>query len=95
MLLKIFDEDSVLSKDAMTNFLNYLEDLGEKRSMVYIHSTINVLYLCFVLGYNKCFKEALYKFGYKRDLFIEGFDPLLEALKINNPLILDLFADYF
>lgn len=94
MIMAVFDDDVKVSKDAFHELISYLRDNSRTNNAIYIHSELNLLYLCYVFGYNDCFSKSLKEFGYKPELYSEEMDPLLKALKANNPVILDIFSLY-
>ena len=58
------------------------------------HSSIRLLYLIVLSGFEDLLEKALKQFGYKHWLYPEELNPIQLALTINSRGMLDAFASY-
>lgn len=96
LVQNVFVQDSRKSRENMEILIDHLADSYKNSpNDVFIHHSFNILFFCMVLDYIDCFKTALFTFGYKQSLYHQDFEPLQHAIKVDNPVYLDFFAEYF
>lgn len=97
LVQSVFTKDSKKSKEATLDLIHYIEESYPNSGIddIFVHRSFNLLYFCIVLEYADCFKTSLTLFGYRKGYYVKGFDPLEYCLKVDNPIFLDIFSDYF
>lgn len=94
-LKQIFRKNSGPHREPLLQLIKNLAVSQTSSGDFVVHTSLNILFLCVASGYSDCFELAISRFGYKKEFFLEGFNPLDLALSSDHQSILDKFVDYF